>query len=199
MSVEVELFLASPSDIERVFSGWSWPAPLLPDFVTRTVRNPFTGQQLTIRSRVPEPEVVADVDATEQPELEELELVDQKGLSTSNLAQLASAVLGWDRDNASSEIHGRMFGGPPDAGVLLQLPPALTARLASLTSGELEDCGRRWATLFREDASSIEADSIREHELSRLDSEWIARLEQLSRLAQRARATTQDIFVWIAA
>ena len=199
MGVQTDLFLAAASEVEAAFPGWRRPAPLLPDFVTRTVRNPFTGEQLTIRSRIPEDKIEPDDDATDRPHLERFQLVDQKRLSTVNLAQLASALLDWDHDNASCEIHGRTFAGPPDTGVLLELPRALMGRLAALTRDDCETLGRAWATLFREDAASIKADFIRQHELARPDSEWIGRLVDLTHLAQQARATTKDIYVWITA
>jgi hypothetical protein len=66
-----------------------------------------------------------------------------------------------------------------------------------LTRDDCETLGRVWAALFREDASSIKADFIRQQELSRPDSEWIGRLVELAHLAQQARATTKDIYVWI--
>ncbi|HWZ91077.1 MAG TPA: hypothetical protein VNW92_19585 [Polyangiaceae bacterium] len=199
MGVQTDLFLASPSEIEAAFSGWHRPSPLLADFVTRTARNPFTGEQLTIRSRIPEDQTGPDDDATDRPDLERFDLVDQKGLSTVNLAQLACALLDWDHDNAHCEIDGRTFAGPPDAGVLLELPQALTRRLADLTRDDCATFGRLWAALFREDANGIKADFIRQHELSRPDSEWIGRLADLAHLARQARATTKSVFVWITA
>jgi hypothetical protein len=66
-----------------------------------------------------------------------------------------------------------------------------------LTPDDCENFGHRWAALFREDASGIKADFIRQLELSRPDSEWIARLVVLVHLAQQARGTTKDIFVWV--
>jgi hypothetical protein len=129
-----DFFVASSSELESVFHGWARPAPLLDDFVTRTIRNPFTRVTTTVRSRIPDSQPEAAPGAIENPDVSSFDLLDQKGLSITDLVMLARALMDWEEDNASSEIKGRIFAGPPEAeGVLVELPEALTKRLAILT------------------------------------------------------------------
>lgn len=56
-------------DIAATLRGWKRAAPLPPDFVERTVVNPFTREQLTICSLVSDEQPEPDPDAAIDPAL----------------------------------------------------------------------------------------------------------------------------------
>jgi hypothetical protein len=64
----------------------------LDEFVTKTVKNPFTGEFLrTIRTLISDEQPEADPDAVEYGDFRKLPWMDQKGIYTVDLVSLASA------------------------------------------------------------------------------------------------------------
>jgi hypothetical protein len=197
--VDAWLFVATPDELSRAFVGWARPLPLLDEFVTRAERNPFTGKQKSVRTRVPDSTPRAAPDALAQPDLARFELLGRKGLSPVDVVTCGRAVLDWDEDNARSEVYGRIFAGPPAAtGVLLEVPPALTARLAALSPADSKVAATRWAALFKEDAATIQDVTTRQHFLSLPDSEFVAPLGDLAKVARKALAASRPMFLWTA-
>jgi len=198
MGVLTDFFIASRAEVESVFRGWAAPLPLLDEFVVGTVLNPFTGEVTTVRSRIPEETVRVSLDAEDQPDVGRFALLDQKGLSMTDLVALSRAALAWDEDTANSEIHGRVFAGPLEAsGILHEVPDTLTIQLAATTREECAGLASRWAALFREDAATITHATTRAHMLARDDSEWAARLVKLVELARLAVGSSKKLYMWM--
>src|SRR5260370_20194808 len=156
MGVLTDFFIASDAELDRTFRGWAKPAPLLKEFVTRTVRNPFTGAETQIRSRIPVAQPEPAPDAKENPDLRLLPRLDQKGMSTHDLVLLASVLMAWESDLADSEINGRMLAGPPTTEVsVFDGPAQLVGRLAELTAAERDVYGVQWANRSRSESAQI--------------------------------------------
>jgi hypothetical protein len=193
-----DVFIATDEDIAIIFRSWKRPAPLLDEFITKSVANPFTGKTITIRTMIRDEQPPPDSDAVEDGDFRKLPWMDQKGIYTVDLVSLASILMGWDRERSDSEIHGRLFCGPPRAEVALcEIPPVLVSRLSELGSDECKQVGREWSARRREDAGSIVIQSIREEQMARPDSEWISRLSDLSMLAKRAATEARLMFMWM--
>lgn len=193
-----DLFLATDDEIATAFPGWQRPAPLLDQFVTTTRSNPFTGTATTIRTLIPAEQPEPDPDAAADGDFRHLPRIDQKGLSTIEVISLASVVMGWDADRSDSEVHGRLFIGPPDAEVwLCQISPALVARLAELGPDQCSALGTAWSSHRRADAATIPNKVIRNLLMARPDSEWIARLSEISNLARRGSSEGRSMFLWM--
>lgn len=193
---EVCLFIATQPELETAFRGWGKPLPLLSEMVTRKTRNPFTKEELTIRTRIPEQAPRAASDAAAEPRLAGLELV-HIDVSSTDVVNLARALLGWDADNGSSEVHGRMYVGPPEAeGALLEVPPALVAGLVALSPTDAEAVAARWSKLFREDVAIIKSAATRQHLLETPDSVWTAVLSDFVALARKAEPSGRALFLY---
>jgi hypothetical protein len=170
---------------------------LLDEFVSKTVTNPFTRTEIRVRTRIPDIQPEAAPDAVEDADFRHLPWIDQKGMSSLDLMHLARALLDWAPDDASSEIHGRTFQGPPSTEVVvLEVPPIFVERLAALSPAEYATYGARWAARFREDAATILDEHTRDRELARHDSEWVARVSEIAGLAKQATASRRAMYMW---
>ncbi len=181
MGVLTDFFIATDAELFATFRGWKRPAPLLDECITMTAVNPFTGKSQTIRTRISPEQPAADGDAVIDPDFRAMPWIDQKGIQTVQVVELATILLGWDADQSDCEIHGRIFNGPEEASaVLCEMPPALVARLADLHSDDVERLGREWSD-----------------QMSEPDAESISRLSELSGLAKRAIAGSRGMFLWM--
>ena len=195
--VDAYLFIASAEELSTAFSGWARPLPLLDHFVTRTELNPFTQEPKTVRTRIPDATLMPARNAVAKPDLARFELLGRKGLDPLDLGTVGRALLEWDEDTAHSEISGRFFVGPPDAnGVLLEVPPALNARLAQLSPTDFDRVATRWADFFRKDVATIQSLAVREELLSTPNSSFVARLFDLTKVARRAVSSSRAMFLW---
>jgi hypothetical protein len=168
------------------------------ELVTRKQRNPFTKEEVTVRTRIPEERPRAEPDAVGLPDLKRFELIQAYDLSSTDVARLGQALVGWDKDNASSEVHGRIFGAPAEAeGVLIEMPPELTARLAALSPADAPAVAARWGVLFRADVATIQSPGARQHLLETPDAVWVTQLAELTKLARNATASGRSMFLYM--
>lgn len=195
---EACVFVATADELGAAFRGWGRPLPLMSELVTRKQRNPFTKQEMTVRTRIPEERARAEPDAVTQPDLRRFELVQAYDLSSTDVARLGQALVGWDKDNAFSEVHGRAFGAPAEAeGVLLEVPPELRARLGALLPADAPAIAARWGELFREDVATIQSAGARQHLLETPDSVWVTQLAELAELARKAASSGRSMFLYM--
>jgi hypothetical protein len=195
--VNAYLFVATADELSGVFTGWARPFPLLDHFVVRTERNPFTRKEKSVRTRVPDAALRPAPDAVAAPDLKKFDPLGRKGLEPLDVQTVGRALLDWDEDNASSEISGRFFAGPPEAhGVLLEVPPALTARLADLSPNDFPRVATKWAALFRTDAATVQSDTVRQQLLSTPDSVFVTKLSDLASVARKAASSSRTMFLW---
>lgn len=189
------VFLATDEEIARTLRGWKRAATLLPDFVERTVVNPFTREQLTIRTLVSDEQPEPDPDAVIDPALD-LPFLDQKGLDVLQIVFLGRVLLGWDQDRANSEILGRFVHGPLDAEVsVVELPPSLVLHLAALPPESIAGDGRRWAEVCLADYATVPGEAVRRALLTTPPETWISRLGDIAALAREARG--RGLYLWM--
>src|SRR5262245_30394144 len=187
MGVLTDFFVASDDEMSIAFRGWAKPAPLLDEFVTRMGKNPFTGQMVELRSRRSPMQPEPAPGAVERGNYQRLPWIDQKGISTLELAHLAEIVMDWDHDYAFEEINGRMYYGPDGTSeCVFELPAPFVERLAATSTEQHATLGARWAETERTKAATIKNEYTRERALARPDSEWIERLAALAKLAKVA-------------
>lgn len=106
---------------------------------------------------------------------------------TTDVAALATILMGWNEQQASDEIHGRAFIGPEETEeMLFETPPTLVARLAAISSDECSHYGARWAECADCDL-----------EPSDLDTDRISRLTVLTAFARRAIAEKRGMYLWM--
>jgi hypothetical protein len=197
MGVLTDFFIANDQELSEVCRGWKRPAPVMGHFRTFEAINPFTGQPLTGRTRsnpdqpMPDPDAVTDCDFSSLPS------INQKGILTGEIANLASVLMDWDYENASEEVHGRALVGPRCEQTVCEMHPEILARLAALSPEEITRYGTDWSNRQREEAKTIENDYWRQQELGRPDSEWISRLTEIASLAKQAVASSRSMFMWM--
>lgn len=193
-----DVFIATDQEVTAIFHGWKRPTPLLDDFVEKHFTNPFTGTTATIRTLIPDNQPEPDADAVLDGDFRKLPWIDQKGLDSIRVADLASILIGWDAERSSSEIHGRAYIGPPEAEVAVcEFPRVLLQRLAELNEHECALRGHEWAIAARKAAGGIPNEFIRNELTSIPESDWIARVSDLSSLAKRAMADGRSMFLWM--
>jgi hypothetical protein len=80
--------------------------------------------------------------------------------------------------------------------VLLEVPPALTARLADLSPNDFPRVATKWAALFRTDAATVQSDTVRQQLLSTPDSVFVTKLSDLASVARKAASSSRTMFLW---
>jgi hypothetical protein len=190
-------FLATDDELATVLRGWKRAAPLLDQPITMTMMNPLTNEARQFRTWIEGELPQADPDAVTSGDLHDLPCIDQEGMLTTDVVDLASIVMQWDLDRADSEVHGRLLAGPLAAtAAVCEMPPELVARLAQLSGEELVRYGRFWAARVpAAEAMGGVVGIIRGGEAARSDTEWIMRLLELAELAQRAVAEDRGMFL----
>jgi hypothetical protein len=190
-----DFFLATAEELGAVLPGWKRPAPLLSRPVTMTVTNLSSRRSKEIRTWVAGELPTADEDAVAAADFRGLPWIDQRGLLTPDVVELASIVMRWELDRADSEIHGRLLAGPPHAtAAVSEVPPALVGRLARLSPRELARHAREWAARDAGEPAPV-AGALALRCDSWPGSERTARLSALSTLARRAIADGRDMFL----
>jgi hypothetical protein len=186
MGVLTDFFIANEEEMNTVCHGWKKPAPLLDEYRTVTATNPFIQTQTTIRTRANPNQPEADEDAVLACEFRHLPWIAQKGILTTEVAELACVLKVWDEERAHEEVHGRVLIGPMDAEeTVIQVHPTLLERLATLSSEECARCGAEWAKVRRA------------NEPAGPDSDWITRVSEIAALAKRAVDDRRDMYMWI--
>jgi hypothetical protein len=140
VGVITDFFAASPSDLQRVCPGWQLPPPPLPEPVQLDGVNPFTGEKLSLRSRVdnarmPEP----DPGAEPSPDITGLPIVQCKGLLIAERALLFSALANIPDGDADELLSCFVLVGPLETDVSIELfPRAFTDALAQAADHDLQ-------------------------------------------------------------
>jgi hypothetical protein len=198
VSGRADFFLAASHELAVALRGWKRASPLLTEPITVTVTNPYTKESRRVRTWIDDQLPVAEDGAAASADLRALPWIDQKGIMTTDLVDLAAVVMQWDLDRADSEVHGRLLEGPGDArAAVCELPPLLLARLAAAAPAELARYGRGWAATRRryDDGVGLAGDYTLKREPARLDSQWITRLHAIAELARRAVAEDRGMFL----
>jgi hypothetical protein len=191
-----DFFLATSAELAAVFKGWKRAAPLLAQPITLTVTNPFTKESKQIRTWIEAEPPTADPGAVTSADLRGLHCIDQKGVMTTDVVDLAAMVMEWDLDRADSEVHGRLLEGPPHAtAAVCEVPPVLVERLTRLSTKELALHGRTWAARHGGEALGSASPYLPSREAALLESEWTARLFDIAELAKRAVAGRRGMFL----
>jgi hypothetical protein len=190
-----DFFLATAEELRAVVPGWKRPPPLLSRPMSMIVTNLTTRLSKEIRTWVAGELPAADEDAIATADFRGLPWIDQRGLLTPDVVELASIVMRWELDRADSEIHGRLLAGPPHAtAAVSEVPPALVGRMARLSARELARHAREWAARSAGEPVAV-AGALALRCESWPESERTARLSALATLARRAVADGRDMFL----
>jgi hypothetical protein len=198
MGVLTDFFIATSEEMDTVCHGWKKRAPQLDNYRTLMTTNPFTKEPMTIRTRENPDQPDADEDAVLACEFRHLPWIPQKGILWGEVAELACVLMGWDDERANEEVNGRCLIGPmaSDESVI-EVHPALIARMAELSSDECVRYGAEWAEEHRENNLNVLGQSMEDIAPTGPDSDWITRLSELSALAKLAVADKRGMYMWI--
>lgn len=127
--------------------------------------------------------VVKSVDSSTEP-LRDLGAIDVKKFDIVKLAQLQVILTGQPFKSVLQdfpEVHEVSDDGP----WVFEVSRPLTDMLADMSELQLQDAARKWATL-------------EEFKLDRIDETMVTSvLMQFVKLAQLARSTSQQIYLWM--
>lgn len=187
MGILSDFFLATSSDLSRVFRGWQLPPLPLPRAVVVQVVNPFTRQpvQITTRrdsARMPEPSPLA----APSPDIRSLPNVQCKGLLPDKLAVVFSTVAQISIEDALDLILCGDLAGPPDTEITVFLLPE--AFMSALASASPQDLVRAAAAVIADDECSHPDDTAGLTEI----------LSEVQTLAVHGQTNGARLFVWIA-
>jgi hypothetical protein len=198
LGVLTDVFLASDEEFDRVLRGWKRAAPLLeaPRFFTAT--NPFTGKEMTVRSRHNPDSPHADEDAVVSPDLEQLPRIFFKGTDPSDFAYLAEILLEWDPTTASDEVLCRTVSGPPGGEeCIFEIPQALVSQLGKLELDAIEPTGRGWAEKRVASATTITDERARDNQVREQCEACSSGLIELVTLAKLACGSNRRMYLWM--
>ena len=156
MASYATFFLCEPARLEGGFPGWKPPLPVP---ATRTSINPFTGEEMTVTSRVPEwsdadvvavPEYgVVNIQGDYQTYLEQrippfvasLPHWCAKNITSVELAPLVTAVC----QRNVEELEIPLYAHPSIAAGIERFPEDFASKLASAGQSGLEGLAKQWA------------------------------------------------------
>jgi hypothetical protein len=156
VAIYTTFFVCDPKQLVAGFQGWRLP---LPKPVKHEVKNPFTGESITVETREPEwpeNEGVDPIDREYRVVAIEGDYKDYlegrlppfvrrhphwaaKGLTEIELTPLAQAL------GIAAKFECPLYGPPSSGAVLRELPSELPTKLASLDGNGLKAVATKWA------------------------------------------------------
>lgn len=161
MAIYSTFFLCDPQDLTSRFQGWKLP---LPEPVVRTIKNPFTQEEITVTSQEPDWE---DYDPTniEMPEYKVVEIQgDYQDYLEQRVPQAVQQLPHWCSKNLTmiemnplvaticsspgAGLKAPLFSPPTLSSGLEEFPAEFSAKLKEMGSSELRVTAANWAAIM---------------------------------------------------
>jgi hypothetical protein len=157
MAIYTTFFLCDQHQLSAGFPGWR---PPLPHAVTRHVKNPFTGETMTVESCAPE---WPENEGFKVPEYRVVSMQsDYRKYLESRLPQFVQSRPHWAAKNLTeveltplaeslgveADFECPLYGPPSVGATLHAIPSKIVAGLASLDDNGLGVIGNKWAAIM---------------------------------------------------